>query len=181
MREDYWDGGGAVLLTGGAVATCSLCRFEDCRVDVYPDGRRRALTCGGGAVSVVDGSSMEFEYTLFDGNSAPRGGAVCAHASEVRFRSAVFRGNEASYGWFGRTPAGDVECVTDCPGGSSWQALGEDCTYLADEAATALEWERDWKGGTSGTLVAACRGPDDPKFVRLKQALTGALAGVLSA
>ena len=54
VHDDYFDGGGG-LFVGGAKTTAvtSVTRFEDNEVMRYPDGRRKALTCGGGGVSVV--------------------------------------------------------------------------------------------------------------------------------
>ena len=123
VADDYWDGGGAVFLGDAATsARADVVRFVGNAVDVYPDARRKALSCGGGAVSVVRGASIEFRYALFERNAAPRGGAVCAHDATARFSfpesgnaesvaSAVFRENASKHDWFGKPGGKDVECV----------------------------------------------------------------------
>ena len=125
VADDYWDGGGAVFLGDAATfASVDVARFVGNEVAVYPDARRKALTCGGGAVSVVRGAVVSFQYALFEKNRAGRGGAVCAHDGEVRFSvsgpetdedqgaaSAVFRENQSAHDWFGKPGGKDVECV----------------------------------------------------------------------
>ena len=129
VADDYWDGGGAVFLGDAAsAARADVAHFVGNAVAVYPDARRKALTCGGGAVSVVRGATFEFRYALFERNTAPRGGAVCAHDATARFSlpetdgrtdrrsaeargSAVFRENDSKHDWFGRPGGKDVECV----------------------------------------------------------------------
>ena len=75
VADDYWDGGGAVFLGDqGTSARADVARFVGNQVAVYPDARRKALTCGGGAVSVVRGAEAVFKYALFERNAAPRGG-----------------------------------------------------------------------------------------------------------
>ena len=84
VADDYWDGGGAVFLGDqGTSARADVARFVGNQVAVYPDARRKALTCGGGAVSVVRGAEAVFKYALFERNAAPRG-ARCARTTRRR-------------------------------------------------------------------------------------------------
>ena len=159
VADDYWDGGGAVFLGDqGTSARADVARFVGNQVAVYPDARRKALTCGGGAVSVVRGAEAVFKYALFERNAAPRGGAVCAHDAAARFASpgrsgdgrdasassAVFRENESAHDWFGKPGGKDVECVqcffgdgsgdASMPRASPALSLSK-CAFVADDAA----------------------------------------------
>ena len=159
VADDYWDGGGAVFLGDAATfASVDVARFVGNQVTVYPDARRKALTCGGGAVSVVRGAEAVFKYALFERNAAPRGGAVCAHDAAARFASpgrsgdardasassAVFRENESAHDWFGKPGGKDVECVqcffgdgsgdASMPRASPALSLSK-CAFVADDAA----------------------------------------------
>ena len=112
VHDDYWDGGGALFVSGAeTTVTMEITRFEDNAVTVYPDSRRKALTCGGGAVTVVRGATASFTFVLFAGNSAPRGGAVCVHDATASYKEVVFRANTAKHMWFDQPPGFDVECV----------------------------------------------------------------------
>jgi hypothetical protein len=166
VADDYWDGGGAVFLGDrGTSARADVARFVGNQVAVYPDARRKALTCGGGAVSVVRGAEAVFKYALFERNAAPRGGAVCAHDAAARFASpgrsgdgdgdgdasassAVFRENESAHDWFGKPGGKDVECV-QCFFGDAITEKGDasmpesaspalslsKCAFVTDDAA----------------------------------------------
>ena len=47
--DDYWDGGGGVLVGDeGSNVLVSTSRFVSNEVRGYPDPRRRVMTCGGG-------------------------------------------------------------------------------------------------------------------------------------
>ena len=110
--DDYKDGGGALFASGANTrVSVEVTKFSGNEVRAYPDARRRALSCGGGAAALVEGATARFRFALFEDNRAPRGGAVCAHDAEARFDRAVFRGNRARHEWFGRAPGDDVECV----------------------------------------------------------------------
>ena len=112
VHDDYWDGGAGVFLASpNTAARFDVVRFEENVVAVYPDARRRAMTCGGGAVSVVRGASASFAFALFEKNTAPRGGAVCVHDAVATYADAVFRSNRAAHPWFEHPPGNDVECV----------------------------------------------------------------------
>ena len=159
VADDYWDGGGALFLGDrGTSARADVARFVGNQVAVYPDARRKALTCGGGAVSVVRGAEAVFKYALFERNAAPRGGAVCVHDAAARFASpgrsgdgrdasaasAVFRENESAHDWFGKPGGKDVECVqcffgdgsgdASMPRASPAVSLSK-CAFVADDAA----------------------------------------------
>lgn len=162
VADDYWDGGGALFLGDrGTSARADVARFVGNQVAVYPDARRKALTCGGGAVSVVRGADTVFKYALFERNAAPRGGAVCVHDAAARFASpgrsgdgdgdgdasaasAVFRENESAHDWFGKPGGKDVECVqcffgdgsgdASMPRASPALSLSK-CAFVADDAA----------------------------------------------
>jgi hypothetical protein len=159
VADDYWDGGGALFLGDrGTSARADVARFVGNQVAVYPDARRKALTCGGGAVSVVRGAETVFKYALFERNAAPRGGAVCVHDAAARFASpgrsgdgrdasaasAVFRENESAHDWFGKPGGKDVECVqcffgdgsgdASMPRASPAVSLSK-CAFVADDAA----------------------------------------------
>ena len=70
VHDDYWDGGGGLYVGGaGTNVRLDITRFEANSVMVYPDSRRKALTCGGGAASVVRGASVQFTYVLFTGEA----------------------------------------------------------------------------------------------------------------
>ena len=161
VADDYWDGGGALFLGDrGTSARADVARFVGNQVAVYPDARRKALTCGGGAVSVVRGAETVFKYALFERNAAPRGGAVCVHDAAARFASpgrsgdgrdasaasAVFRENESAHDWFGKPGGKDVECVQcffgdGSPGDASMPESASPalslskCAFVADDAA----------------------------------------------
>ena len=155
--DDYFDGGGAVFVAGAATAASfELCRFQNCAVRQYPDPRRQSLTCGGGAASVVTGASASFSYSVFSGNTAPRGGAVCVHDATAAFNSPVLAaGNTAGRAWFG-TPGAAVECVM-CGARAVPTA---DCVLLRDAAAVARE-----RGGSP-----VCRPlPDSPAAAALRE------------
>ena len=147
----------------GTSARADVARFVGNQVAVYPDARRKALTCGGGAVSVVRGAEAVFKYALFERNAAPRGGAVCAHDAAARFASpgrsgdgdgdgdasassAVFRENASAHDWFGKPGGKDVECVQcffgdGSPGDASMPESASPalslskCAFVADDAA----------------------------------------------
>lgn len=157
VHDDYWDGGGALYVGGpGTTARLDITRFESNHVMVYPDSRRKALTCGGGAAAVVRGAAVTFTFVLFAGNSAPRGGAVCVHDAAASYNEVVFRSNTARHMWFGKPPGFDVECVqcfayggADGAGGGGGEVEGavgqvtpvvtaiDRCAYRRDADATA--------------------------------------------
>jgi hypothetical protein len=137
VADDYFDGGGGAHIGGlNSSASFSLCRFQDCAVNTYPDPRRQSLTCGGGAASVVSGAAASFTYTVFTLNAAPRGGAVCAHDAAASFDAVVLPPGEnvATRDWLG-APGGAVECV-QC---GARDVPSRACVYLRDEQATARE------------------------------------------
>ena len=157
--DDYKDGGGALFASGANTrVSVEVTKFSGNEVRAYPDARRRALSCGGGAAALVEGATARFRFALFEENRAPRGGAVCAHDAEARFDRAVFRGNRARHEWFGRAPGDDVECVQcfEWGGGgggddvSAAVALGsipaslDRCAYRTNDDATG--WYAD-RGG----------------------------------
>jgi len=164
VHDDYWDGGGAVYIGIQSAASFELTRFEHNRVTAYPDSRRRAMTCGGGAVSIVKGphettsdnflrgGTANFAYALFVNNSAPRGGAVCVHDGNANFRDAVFRDNQAEHRWFNQGPGNDVECVhCEFPG---LQAMPLDrCRYLIDANATKPSSNEDNALSTCWSMI----------------------------
>ena len=154
VTDDYWDGGGGIFLGGvGTHGTIDVARFINNQVTEYPDTRRRALTCGGGAVSVTRGAEVSFRYTLFERNEAPRGGAVCVHDATAQFdggtdttentapgNTAVFRGNKGKHTWFDKPPGDDVECVqciSAVPNGQTTATTSPSrCAYLRNSEAT---------------------------------------------
>jgi len=126
--DDYWDGGGGVLVGDeGSNASVRTSRFDANEVRGYPDPRRRVMTCGGGGFSVVRGGVATFGYVMFENNRAPRGGGLCVHDATAVLNGGngnegddgddvpvpvAFRGNAAAHPWIGRnSPAIDIECV----------------------------------------------------------------------
>ena len=194
VADDYWDGGGAVFLGDqGTSARADVARFVGNQVAVYPDARRKALTCGGGAVSVVRGAEAVFKYALFERNAAPRGGAVCAHDAAARFASpgrsgdgdgdgdasassAVFRENESAHDWFGKPGGKDVECVqcffgdgsgdASMPRASPALSLSK-CAFVADDAAR--------KNGACAPPPSAFAFETEPQIVAGTETSTAAL------
>lgn len=162
--DDYWDGGGGVLVGDeGSNVLVLTSRFVSNEVRGYPDPRRRAMTCGGGGVSVVRGGVATFRYVMFENNRAPRGGGVCVHDATAVYGGrandgddgpltdegpppVAFRGNAAAHPWIGQTsPAIDVECV-QCfervNGTTGKYAVVVDpsrCAYAADGDAIGSE------------------------------------------
>ena len=160
--DDYWDGGGGVLVGDeGSNVLVSTSRFVSNEVRGYPDPRRRAMTCGGGGASVVRGGVATFRYVMFENNRAPRGGGVCVHDATAVYGGrndgddgalsdapppVAFRGNAAAHPWIGQTsPAIDVECV-QCfervNGTTGKYAVVVDpsrCAYAADGDAIGSE------------------------------------------
>ncbi len=164
--DDYKDGGGALFASGANTrVSVEVTKFSGNEVRAYPDARRRALSCGGGAAALVEGATARFRFALFEENRAPRGGAVCAHDAEARFDRAVFRGNRARHEWFGRAPGDDVECVQcfEWGGGGggdddeSAVALGsipaslDRCAYRTNDDATG--WYADRGGARRPTCA----------------------------
>lgn len=43
VRDDFWDGGGAVIVADASNAFFRLTRFDNCRVMLYPDRRRQCV------------------------------------------------------------------------------------------------------------------------------------------
>lgn len=139
VHDDYWDGGAGVFLASPKTfARFDVVRFEDNVVAAYPDARRRAMTCGGGAVSVVRGASASFTFALFERNAAPRGGAVCVHDAVARYADAVFRSNRAAHPWFEHPPGDDVECVQCFEWGSTANANTNERTDADDTHARPI-------------------------------------------
>ena len=139
VHDDYWDGGAGVFLASPKTfARFDVVRFEDNVVAAYPDARRRAMTCGGGAVSVVRGASASFTFALFERNAAPRGGAVCVHDAVARYADAVFRSNRAAHPWFEHPPGDDVECVQCFEWGSTANANTNERTNADDAHAQPI-------------------------------------------
>jgi len=106
VADDYWDGGGALFLGDrGTFARADVARFVGNQVAVYPDARRRALTCGGGAVSVVRGAETVFKYALFERNAAPRRGrGVRARRGGALRVTGAERGRAGRLGGVGGVP-----------------------------------------------------------------------------
>jgi predicted outer membrane repeat protein len=175
VTDDYWDGGGGVFLGGlGTTAEIDVTRFAKNSVTEYPDARRRALTCGGGGLSVTRGASVTLNYALFENNRAPRGGAVCAHDASVSFRgagagasagAAVFRGNSARHAWFGKPPGNDIECVQcfkarlEANGGFESTYETGAYTYETSPSACAYLTDADAAGSRGGSGLPACAPP----------------------
>ena len=173
VHDDYWDGGAGVFLASPKTAArFDVVRFEENVVAAYPDARRRAMTCGGGAVSVVRGAAASFAFALFEKNAAPRGGAVCVHDAVATYADAVFRSNRAAHPWFEHPPGDDVECVQCFEWDSTANANAEErsepesdrrgafpiaaldrCAYRRDEEA------RETFEGTDGVERPACAPP----------------------
>lgn len=106
---------------------------------IYPDSRRKALTCGGGAVSIVRFASASFNFVYFAGNSAPRGGAVCVHDGAASYQEVIFLNNVARHTWFGQPSGFDVECVQCFGSGDDPTPVSaiDRCAYRRDSDATA--------------------------------------------
>ena len=141
----------------GTSARADVARFVGNQVAVYPDARRKALTCGGGASPSCEGGGC-VPSTRSERN-AHAAGARCARTTRRRASrrrggtgdgrdasasSAVFRENESAHDWFGKPGGKDVECVQCFFGDGSGDAVApraspalslSKCAFVADDAA----------------------------------------------
>ncbi len=85
---------GAVHVMGGVLAA-THCTFRGSFVPLLSK-----IAGEGGAIGCFDDAEMSLSNCLFEGNSAPRGGAVCAEYNKETtvLQDCVFRGNSADQG-----------------------------------------------------------------------------------